>query len=85
MQVKQETIAFDKDATIDDLFQAFADRALEGMPPREYKIVKNAFYMGINATLSMLNNAESKQDFNDRFENIESAFETYNANLVGRH
>lgn len=85
MEVKTDVVAFDRNVTLDDLFQAYAIRSMPDASPERYQITKNAFYMGVNATMSMLSMSRSDEEFTTCFETIEKAFEMYNSELMSSH
>ena len=85
MEVKTDHVALDANATLEDLFQAYAIRSMPDASPERYEITKNAFYMGVNAMITMLRMTNSDVDFTKKFYEIENAFEMYNLALTGSH
>ena len=82
MKVKTDTVAIDSNSTLEDLFQAFAIRSMPHAGPETYEITKNAYYMGVNATLKLLQSSNSSREFTNKFKEIEKSFELYSNSLL---
>ncbi len=85
MDVKSETIEISDESTLADLFKLYAERALPDAPANKYLATKNAFYMGLNAALTLLHSSKDSEALFDRLKQLEIEFEVYHANLVGRN
>jgi len=84
MDVKSESIAINENATLDDLFEMYISRAFNDAPKEITLQMENSFYMGVNASLTLLAMAETNNELLEKLIELQNAFEIYNANLVGR-
>lgn len=84
MDVKSESIGISSDATLKDLFELYAGRSMPDVSEKQFLTAKNAFYMGVNATLTLTYSANSGKELLEKLMELEKEFEVYHADLVGR-